>query len=136
MTLQAERIKAAHRGFRKAEPASASRVAALETFGLRFTRVDDFNVIVEGEYQLNLAMSYWRSLDGSSHGYLVSALNAEIKGYKQIHETPAGGRDSAATSETTLSPDAAASSEAVAESPAGDLSATSMSALMERSPWP
>lgn len=78
MTSAAERIKEQHRGARKAEPASASRLAALNTFGLRYVHVDDFNVIVEGEYQLNLAMSFWRATDGSTQGYLVSALNDEI----------------------------------------------------------
>jgi hypothetical protein len=81
MTAQAERIKAAHRGHSRAEPASRSRIAALDTFGLRYERVDDFNVIVEGRFLLNLAMSYWRSVDDEDgcHGYLVSTLDAEIK---------------------------------------------------------
>lgn len=87
MTAPAERIKAAHRGYRQAEPASRSRLVALDSFGLRYTRVDDFNVVVEGAYQLNLAMSFWRSIDGTAQGYLVSALAAEIK-------KPVTGRDS------------------------------------------
>lgn len=90
MTGHAERIKTAHRGYRQAEAASRSRIAALETFGLRYVRVDDFNVIVEGDYQLNLAMSFWRSNDGTAQGYLVSALAAEIK----HSEKPTPGRDS------------------------------------------
>jgi hypothetical protein len=94
MTLASERIKQAHRGFRRAEPASRSRLAALETFGLRYVRVDDFNVVVEGDYQLNLAMSYWRSVDGTSQGYLVSTLHAEIA--KTNSEKPVAGRDSIA----------------------------------------
>lgn len=79
MTGQAERLRQSHRGARLAEPASSSRLAALNTFGLRYVRVDDFNVIVEGDYQLNLAMSFWRANDGSAQGYLVSTLDAEIR---------------------------------------------------------
>ena len=89
MTARAERIKAAHRGFQKSELASRSRIAALDSFGLRYQQVDDFNVIVEGKYQLNLAMSYWRSSDGTSHGYLVSALASKIRD----SEKPVTGRD-------------------------------------------
>lgn len=84
MINQSERIMGAHRGWWKAEPASRSRLAALETFGLRFERLDDFNVRVEGSYLLNLALSYWRAEDNSCHGYLVSALDAEIKRTKII----------------------------------------------------
>ena len=90
MTAQAERIKESHRGWRRAEPASRSRLAALDTFRLRYVRVDDFNVIVEGGFQLNLAMSFWRSNDGSSQGYLVSTLHAEIN---RNSEKPVAGRD-------------------------------------------
>ena len=79
MTTTAERIREQHRGARLAATASASRLAALETFGLRYVHVDEFNVIVEGEYQLNLAMSFWRANDGSAQGYLVSTLDAEIR---------------------------------------------------------
>lgn len=93
MTTAAERIREQHRGARLAAPASQSRLAALNTFGLRYVHVDEFNVIVEGEYHLNLAMSFWRANDNSAQGYLVSALNAEIRG-KQISEKPAAGRDS------------------------------------------
>lgn len=91
MTGQAERIREQHRGSRMAAPASQSRLAALNTFGLSYSRIDDFNVLVEGRYQLNLAMSYWRAVDGSSHGYLVSALYAEIN--KINSEKPVTGRD-------------------------------------------
>lgn len=79
MTGQAERVREAHRGWRQAEPAARSRIAALETFGLRYERIDDFNVLVEGFYLLNLALSYWRAQDNSCHGYLVSALDAEVR---------------------------------------------------------
>ncbi len=123
MTTQAERIKAAHRGFRQAEPASRSRLAALDSFGLRYERVDDFNVIVEGKYFLNLALSYWRSLaDKSCHGYLVSALNAKINS-----EKPVAGRDSIAANRTASNhePDAA-----IAES------VTGANSPMPVSSWP
>ncbi|SRR5258708_2363533 len=86
MTGRAERIIAAHRGKSIAAPASASRMAALDSFGLRYKRIDDFNVVVEGEYQLNLAMSFWRSHDGTSQGYLISALDAEIKRRRSLLE--------------------------------------------------
>jgi hypothetical protein len=99
MTGQAERIKEQHRGFRRAEPASQSRIAALNSFGLRYEQIDDFNVMVEGEYQLNLALSYWRAIDGSCHGYLVSALDAEIK--KRNSGISTEGRDSVAASATS-----------------------------------
>lgn len=79
MTAHAERIREAHRGWRKAEPASRSRIAALETFGLRYEVIDDFNVRVAGRYVLNLAISYWRAEDGSAQGYRVSTLDTEIK---------------------------------------------------------
>lgn len=98
MTAQAERLKAANRGHRIAEPASRSRLAALDSFGLRYERVDDFNVIVEGDYQLNLAMSFWRSIDGTTQGYLVSALAAEIA---RNSEKPVAGRDSTAAELTS-----------------------------------
>lgn len=96
MTAPAERIKEHNRGFRRAEPASRSRLAALDTFGLRYERVDDFNVIIEGRYLLNLGMSYWRSNDDEEgcHGYLVSTLDAEIR--KRKSEKPVAGRDSVA----------------------------------------
>ncbi len=93
MTSTSEKRMAAHRGSTKAEPASRSRIAALETLGLRYERLDDFNVIVEGRYQLNIAMSYWRAIDGSAQGYLVAALAAEIK---RNSEKPVAGRDSIA----------------------------------------
>lgn len=136
MTGQAERIREAHRGWRQAEPASRSRLIALETFGLRFERVDDFNVLVEGQYLLNLALSYWRAEDNSCHGYLVSALDAEIKRTKVIEQPepttselvqpigkrskrkPAPGRDSDATGDRTAD-STTASTVAIAESGAG-----------------
>ncbi|QOZ25332.1 hypothetical protein [Bradyrhizobium sp. CCBAU 51753] len=95
MINQSDRLKERHRGWQKAQPASASRLAALKTFGLRYVELDDFNVLVEGEYTLNLAMSFWRANDGSAQGYLVSTLHDEIRG-KQLHEKPAAGRDSGA----------------------------------------
>lgn len=116
MTLAAERIKAAHRGFRQAAPVSRSRLAALESFGLHYDRVDDFNVVVEGDYQLNLAMSYWRSNDGTAQGYLVSALAAEIERNSQ---KPVTGRDSTAAQLTSGN----SSGPAVAESVTGPSSA-------------
>jgi hypothetical protein len=126
MTAPAERLKEAHRGFRKAEPAARSRLAALDTFGLRYEHVDEFNVIVEGDYHLNLAMSFWRAIDGSMQGYLVSGLAREIR---TNNPNPAGGRDSTEASEipgkSTL--------PAVAESPAGTYSSV---ALMEAPAWP
>lgn len=98
MTAHAERIRESHRGWRMAEPASRSRLSALATFGLKFERVDDFNVVVAGQYELNLALSFWRAIDGSSQGYLVSALAAEIA----RNSNPAPGRDSASVElETT-----------------------------------
>jgi len=124
MTAQAERIKAAHRGWRQAEPASRSRLAALDTFGLRYVAVDDFNVIVEGEYQLNIAMSYWRSNDGSAQGYLVSTLDAEIK---RNSEKPATGRDSDEAGRTASKTVASAN---IAESVAGSHSPDSGSASL------
>lgn len=99
MTTAAERLREAHRGLVRAAPASVSRLAALRTFGLRYVEVDDFNVIVEGDYQLNLAMSFWRAIDGSSQGYLVSGLAAEIKGHSP---NPAEGRDSGAEPRTIV----------------------------------
>ena len=105
MTSTSEKRMAAHRGLLQAEPASRSRIAALETLGLRYERLDDFNVIVEGRYQLNIAMSYWRAIDGSAQGYLVAALAAEIK---RNSEKPVAGRDSIApelTFPTTLGSD-------------------------------
>jgi hypothetical protein len=137
MTSAAERIREQHRGARLAAPASVSRLAALETFGLRYDRVDEFNVIVEGDYQLNLAMSFWRANDGSAQGYLVSALNEEIKRrftdglvamvpegttilmvdtFNSISEKPVAGRNSVAAGdrELTVKPPAA-----VAESVTG-----------------
>lgn len=122
MTAPAERIKAAHRGYRQAEAASRSRIAALETFGLRYERVDDFNVIVEGRYQLNLAMSFWRSNDGTAQGYLVSALAAEIA---RNSEKPATGRDSTVAELTS-----GKSRPAVAESVTGPILADARSASL------
>ena len=112
MTLQSERIKEAHRGFRKAEPAARSRLVALNSFGLRYEHVDDFNVIVEGEYHLNLAMSFWRATDGSAQGYLVSALAAEIKrnspklaeGRDSVAAIPLGPRSARPHAESSASP--------------------------------
>lgn len=122
MTGQSERIRESHRGSRMAEPASRSRLAALATFGLRFVQVDDFNVVVEDEYELNLAMSYWRAADGSSHGYLVSGLAAEIGRTKVLEPTdktnPAPDRDSDATGDRTAEP-TTASAIAITESGAG-----------------
>lgn len=117
MTSASERIREQHRGARLAAPASVSRLAALETFGLRYGRVDEFNVIVEGEYLLNLAMSFWRAIDGSAQGYLVSALNDEIR--RNRNSNPVTGRDSAAVGnrELTVKPPAA-----VAESVTGPIS--------------
>jgi hypothetical protein len=127
MTTQSERIKAAHRGLRQAEPASRSRLAALDTFRLRYERLDDFNVIVEGKYLLNLALSYWRSLaDKTCHGYLVSALNAKI-----VSEKPAAGRDSIAEGGRTAST-TTADPPAIAESAAGPVS----SSLLPETKWP
>jgi hypothetical protein len=134
MTAQAERIKAYHRGFRQAEPASRSRIVALESFGLRYERVDDFNVIVEGRYQLNLALSYWRSIDDPAcHGYLVSALAAEIK---RNSRKPAAGRESIAqpadpdrAAELTIDPGCDAESAAGANSNCASL-------LPAVNPWP
>ena len=100
MTGQAERIKAAHRGYRQAEPASRSRIAALNTFGLRYVHIDDFNVLVEGQFILNIAMSYWRDVDcDDCCGYLVSALRDQIA--KRNSEKPVTGRDSDADSGRT-----------------------------------
>ncbi|MCC8967893.1 hypothetical protein H8A95_37690 [Bradyrhizobium sp. Pear76] len=132
MTSQAERIREQHRGWRRAEPASASRIAALNTFGLRYVQVDDFNVIVEGEYQLNLAMSFWRAIDGSAQGYLVSTLNDEIRGMRP-DEKPAAGRDSSAAiiGAAALPDDNQAT--ALAES---RQAAPSYAALLEMPPWP
>jgi len=129
MTAPAERIKAAHRGFRQAEPVSRSRLMALDSFGLAYQRIDDFNVLVGGDYQLNLAMSYWRSTsDPSRHGYLVSTLDAEIK---RNSPKPAAGRDSIAeggrTASTTTDDPAA-----IAESAAGPVS----SSLLPDTKWP
>lgn len=117
MTSRAERIREQHRGARLAAPASVSRLAALNTFGLRYEHVDEFNVIVEGGYQLNLAMSFWRANDGSAQGYLVSALNEEIK--RNRNSNPVAGRDSAAVGnrELTGKPPAA-----IAESVTGPIS--------------
>ena len=129
MTLQSDRIREANRGWRKAEPASRSRLAALATFGLRLERVDEFNVIVEGRYELNLAMSFWRAIDGSAQGYLVSALAAEIGGNRNL-EKLAEGRDSIASPITTSG--IAAQGHAIAESSASPLSQT---ALLEPT-WP
>lgn len=129
MTTAAERLREAHRGLVRAAPASASRLAALRTFGLRYIEVDDFNVIVEGDYQLNLAMSFWRAIDGSSQGYLVSGLAAEIKGHSP---NPAEGRDSGAELRTIVRQ---MTGPALAESSAG-ANSDALSALMERPAWP
>lgn len=123
MTAQAERIKAANRGHRIAEPASRSRLAALDSFGLRYVRVDDFNVVVEGDYELNLAMSYWRSNDGSVQGYLVSALAAEIACNS---EKPVTGRDSTVAELTS----GKSTRPAVAESVAGPILPGAVSASL------
>lgn len=123
MTAPAERIKAANRGHRIAEPASRSRLTALDSFGLRYVRVDDFNVVVEGNYELNLAMSYWRNDDGSAQGYLVSALAAEIA---RNSEKPVTGRDSTAAELTS----GKLSRSAVAESVAGPISSGAGSASL------
>lgn len=128
MTLQSERIREAHRGWRRAEPASRSRLAALETFGLAYERIDDFNVIVEGSYQLNLAMSFWRAIDDSAQGYLVSALDAEIRRRRNI-EKLAAGRDSV----VVLSDATPSENVRHVESAASD---TSYAALMARPAWP
>lgn len=128
MTGQAERIREAHRGWRQAEPASRSRLLALETFGLRYVQVDDFNVVVEGEYLLNLALSYWRAEDNSCHGYLVSGLAAEIGRTRVIEsaqpicisEKPAAARDSAARPDT----------HTVAEASAGHQSSSLLPVVM------
>lgn len=131
MTGQAERIKEAHRGLRQAEPASRSRIAALNSFGLHYERIDDFNVRVEGFFLLNLALSYWRAEDNSCHGYLVSALDAEIR--RRHFEKPVAGRDSIAK---PADPDRAAEltldSGCDAESAAGSIS----SPLPAVNPWP
>ena len=129
MTLQSERIREAHRGWRRAEPASRSRLAALETFGLAYERIDDFNVLVEGEYQLNLALSFWRALDGSAQGYMVSALDAEIR---RKSSKLAEGRDSAAAPQPTR-PTLFSGAEPHVESSA---SAPSYEALLEMPAWP
>lgn len=126
MTTAAERIKEQHRGARRAEPASASRLAALNTFGLRYVRLDDFNVEVEGEYLLNLAMSFWRAIDGSAQGYLVSTLDAEIRRQGK----PAAGRNSVAAAKT---PTSLPLDAAVAESVAGPKSSL---LLPEVNQWP
>ncbi|CAN7381874.1 hypothetical protein LJR220_003397 [Bradyrhizobium sp. LjRoot220] len=127
MTNQAERIREQHRGARRAEPASTSRLAALDTFGLRYVRIDDFNVIVDGEYLLNLAMSYWRANDGSAHGYLVSTLDAEIRRQGK----PVAGRDSVAAGDRIAST-TGREVAAVAESAAGP----QHQALPKVNPWP
>jgi hypothetical protein len=128
MTSAAERIREQHRGARVAAPASQSRLAALNTFGLRYVHVDEFNVIVEGDYYLNLALSFWRAIDGSCQGYLVSALNEEIK--RNRNSNPVAGRDSVAVGdrELTVKPPAA-----VAESVTGPQSS---SLLPEVNQWP
>ncbi len=95
MTSASDRIKERHRGWRQAQPARESRLAALSSFGLKYDHIDDFNVLVESRYQLNLALSFWRSVDDPQRqGYLVSALAAELK--KLNPEKPVTGRDSAA----------------------------------------
>jgi hypothetical protein len=139
----AERIKAAHRGSMRAECASRSRIAALNTFSLNYERIDEFNVQVEGVFQLNLAMSYWRSIDDPTcHGYLVSGLNAEIERrraaaldtivasvpthaaaviidtFNDHPEKPATGRDSDAATDLTHT----SAQSCVAESVAGHTS--------------
>jgi hypothetical protein len=125
VTNASEKRMAANRGFVRAEPASRSRLVALESFGLRFERVDDFNVVVEGGFQLNIAMSYWRSIDDPScHGYLVSALDAEIK--KRNPEKPVTGRDSVAANRTASLP----RSTAIAESVAGPILSDARSASL------
>lgn len=125
MTGHAERIKASHRGAAAAAPASASRLAALNTFGLRYERIDDFNVLVEGGYQINLAMSFWRSNDGAAQGYLVSTLDAEIRRHR-VSEKPVTGRDSdeagRTASKTVVAP--------IAESVAGPISPDAGSASL------
>jgi hypothetical protein len=114
MTAPAERIKAAHRGFSQAAPASASRIAALNSFGLRYERIDDFNVVVEGRYLLNLAISFWRKDDNTAQGYLVSALAAEIA---RNSEKPVTGRDSTAAELTSGKLTRPAVAESVTGSP-------------------
>jgi hypothetical protein len=123
-----DRIKAAHRGRQMAAPASQSRLLALGTFGLSFEQIDEFNVIVEGEYHLNLAMSFWRASDGKTHGYLISALHAAIKRNRNP-EKPAEGRDSTIPREVTAGK---ASGRMVAESSAG---AVPHYDLLRASPW-
>lgn len=140
MTGQAEKIRERHRGWRRAQPASESRIAALNTFGLRYVVVDDFNVIVEGRYHLNLAMSFWRADDNSAQGYLVKTLRDEIRG-KQLHEhheKPATDRDSV-TAIPSDNPDPSDDNQAsavVAESVAGSYSLDAGSAsLLPAGPW-
>lgn len=93
MTTAAERLKASNRGAQLAAPASASRIAALESSGLRFSYLDDITVVVESDYVLNIAGSHWHRIDDPAcHGYLVGSLAAEIR--KRNSEKPATGRDS------------------------------------------
>lgn len=130
MMNHAERVREAQRHRRPAEHASASRLRALDTFGLRYSRVDDFNVIVEGDYTLNLAFSFWRSIDGSRQGYLVSSLRAEIKGTLDS-EKPVTGRDSIASDDTGKT-----SPPAIAESVTGSILSGGVSTELLPAVWP
>lgn len=148
MTGHADRIRGAQR--HKAEPASRSRLAALDTFGLRYEMIDEFNCLIEGWYTLNLAMSFWRSIDGASQGYLISALDGEIKRQRKAdierlaadvppgtrllvidtlnsnYQKPTGGRDSIAADRAGSGKPTAA----IAESPVGPISSSLLPVVM------
>lgn len=114
MTTAAERVKAAHRGFRQAAPASASRQQALDHHGLRYAWTDDYNVVVEGRYQFNLVGSHWYLIeDPARHGYTVVGLVADIEKFKK----PAAGRDS--DDGVGFDPDTHTEAPSIAESAAG-----------------
>lgn len=79
MTERSERIKAAHRGARFAEPASESRLKALTRAGLRFERLDDTYYMVEGQFFFHPATGFWRDAsDADTWGYTVPAMHQVI----------------------------------------------------------
>ena len=106
------------------------------------------NVIVEGDYQLNLAMSFWRSNDGTAQGYLVSTLDTHfrqraadrqaaalpaaaklvrIATFNSNSEKPVTGRDSDGASRTASK---TATHDPIAESVAGSISPDAGSASL------
>lgn len=95
MTALADRIRSQHRGSSIAAPASASRLAALEHYGLRYEMLDDLAVLVEQQYRFNIAGSSWVHVsERDCHGYLVASMFADFK--KRNSEKLAPGRDSGA----------------------------------------